>query len=335
MKRLGCLVESLAFLPTPFLCSSCKRYKAPLILWENGKNESQGIHWLVGLWAKVRFLDSAVIKFKKFRAFPPNKWLARGTTYIFHTFDCYGFFFWHKYSFHFVSSNLIFIIVCPLVCFRVVRVCIGCFHMMSLQKGPQSSSFNFCILQQNKSSRKISWWYSVFTHKYGSLNLIYIMAGLGKITFYFIDENQDHCKAESSKPIPNERSHALIKENPDRALATLLSIHANKIAFLLWTQLRINEFSTSHRVWQTNKFIKIPSSVVLHQIHTAASDSGTSYSVPFYSCYTTLKNIIPSDENTRSLNKLFKTSSPLFHLGLTRVAVELICPRKKNLKKNK
>ena len=82
----------------------------------------------------------------------------------------------------------------------------GCFHMMSPQKGPQSSSFNFCILQQNKSSRIILWLYSVFTHKYGSLNLIHIVSGLGKIIFYFIDENQDHCKANRAQQANPERA---------------------------------------------------------------------------------------------------------------------------------
>ena len=123
-------------------------------------------------------------------------------------------FYRRKYSFHFVSSQLGFIMVRPLVCVLGYLGCggtmgvafIGCFHMMSPQKGPQSSSFNFCILLQNKPSRKISWLCSVFTHKYGSLNLIHIVAGLGKIIFYFIDENQDQCKANRAQQANPERA---------------------------------------------------------------------------------------------------------------------------------
>ena len=99
----------------------------------------------------------------------------------------------------------------------------GCFHMMSPQKGPQSSSFNFCILQQNKSSRKISWWYSVFTHRYGSLNLILIVSRLGQIIFYFIDENQDHCKGSASQSRTSVPTLLSIRETSDSALTKLRS----------------------------------------------------------------------------------------------------------------
>ena len=126
-------------------------------------------------------------------------------------------------------------------------------NMMSPQKGPQSSSFNFCILQQNKSSTKFSWWYSVFTHRYGSLNLILIVSRLGKIIFYFIDQNQDHCKSSASQSrtsvptlllrrIPNERSHALIYEGD-------IWLRANKIAFFQWTPLCSGYLQDLDFVW--------------------------------------------------------------------------------------
>ena len=76
-----------------------------------------------------------------------------------------------------------------ILCFRVLWVWVnngcglkfsGCFHIMSPQKGPQNSSFNFYIFQQNKIVKEHFVVISGFTHKYGSLNLIHIVAELGK-----------------------------------------------------------------------------------------------------------------------------------------------------------
>ena len=65
----------------------------------------------------------------------------------------------------------------------------------------------------------------VFNNTNGSLNLIHIVAGLGKIKFYFIVENQDYCKANRALQANPERAFPRSYQGkPRTSVPTLLSI---------------------------------------------------------------------------------------------------------------